>query len=66
MRNTIKKLSFQEGQQEGIKEGELKGKQQEKSEIAKKLLNKEIDISIISETTGLSIEEINKLKNQEN
>ena len=34
----------------------------QKIEIAKKLLNQNIDIKIISETTGLSIKEINKLK----
>jgi predicted transposase/invertase (TIGR01784 family) len=40
-----------EGRQEGIKE------------IAKEMLKKHIDTFLISELTGLSIEEINKLKN---
>ena len=50
----------------GMKAAERKGLEQgilqEKIEIAKNLLNKNIDINIISESTGLSIEEIEKLK----
>ena len=38
------------------------GTKNAKIEIAKKLLNQNIDIKIISETTGLSVEDINKLK----
>jgi predicted transposase/invertase (TIGR01784 family) len=38
------------------------GKKEEKVEIAKNLLNANVDINVISQTTGLSIEEIEYLK----
>ena len=54
------------GLQEGLKEGRKKGIEQGSNnkaiEIAKNLLTKNIDIKIISESTGLSIDEIKKLK----
>ena len=43
-------------------EGYEKGKQDEKFEIAKKMLEKNSDIDFISECTGLNIDEINNLK----
>ena len=51
-------VAEEKGKKEAIKEGE-KIKQ---IEIAKNLLNENIDISIISKATGLSIEEIENLK----
>ena len=42
-------------------EGYEKGKSDEKLEIAKNLLSENIEVNIISKTTGLSIEEIKKL-----
>ena len=54
-------LAREEGFKEGLEQGIEKGISQSKIEIAKNLLNKKVDINIISETTGLSIEEINKL-----
>ena len=48
--NTFKEI----GRREGIKE--------EKREIAMNLLKENIDIEVISKTTGLSIEEIKSLK----
>ena len=50
------------GIKEGIKQGIEQGINQTKSEIAKKMLQKNIDISIISEISGLLVEEIEKLK----
>jgi len=43
------------------KEGELKGKLEEKREIAIKLISMNIPINQIAEITGLSKEEIEKL-----
>ena len=43
-------------------EGYEKGKQDEKFEIAKKMLAKNLDVQFISECTGLNIDEINNLK----
>ena len=45
-----------------LKEKLNEGKKEEKTEIAKNLLNENIDIYIISKTTGLSLEEIENLK----
>ena len=41
----------------------LEGIGQRNIEIAKNMINKNIDINIISEVTGLTIEEIENLKN---
>ncbi|RUM56919.1 MAG: transposase [Nautilia sp.] len=49
-------------EKKGEKMGIDKGRKLEKIEIAKNLLNAGIDIETISKTTGLSIEEIHKLK----
>ena len=46
---------------EGIALGEAKGKTEANLETAKKLLSLGVDKTIISQSTGLSIEEINKL-----
>jgi len=43
------------------KEGFEDGKAVEKREIAKALKDKGVDIEIIAETSGLSVEEIEKL-----
>jgi predicted transposase/invertase (TIGR01784 family) len=51
-----------EGRKEGIEKGIEKGRKEEKIEIAKKCLQKGMDISEIIELTGLSKEEIEKLK----
>jgi predicted transposase/invertase (TIGR01784 family) len=40
----------------------MKGKIEEKIEIAKNLLNQKIDIDIIVISTGLTVEEIEKLR----
>ena len=50
-----------EGKDEGKQAGINEGKQNEKIEIARKMLEKSSDINFISECTGLSIEEINNL-----
>lgn len=45
----------------GYNEGKNAGKIEEKIEIAKKMLSKNVDINFISEVTGLSINEIEKI-----
>ena len=52
---------FEEGQASGISIGEEKGALNKSIEVAKKLKQNGIDINIISDSTGLSIDEINKL-----
>jgi predicted transposase YdaD len=56
-----KKEGLKEGKQEGLKEGEKKGRKEEKIEMAKKLKEKGIDVAVITDTSGLSKEEIEKL-----
>ena len=53
----------QEGRQEGLQEGLQKG-QQKLQETALRLIEKGIDITIISESTRLPIDEIKALKNK--
>ncbi|MEQ8998948.1 MAG: Rpn family recombination-promoting nuclease/putative transposase [Coleofasciculus sp. B1-GNL1-01] len=57
--------SRSEGRLEGIEEGRLegieKGKQQEKINVARKLKQKGTDLDTITEITGLSRKEIEKL-----
>jgi len=53
-----KEEGLKEGKQEGLKEGEKNGK----IEIARNMLKKGLDVNLISELSGLSIEEIENLK----
>ena len=53
---------IKEGLEQGIEQGIEQGTQQKTLEIAKKMLNKNIDITTIEEITGLTKEEITKLK----
>ncbi len=55
------KRGIQEGHDIGIQEGIEKGSLSTKEEIAKSLLEKNVDINIISESTGLKVEQIRKL-----
>ena len=52
---------MEKGIEKGIQEGMEKGIEQGKIEIAKNLKKSGIDIKIISDNTGLSIEQIEKL-----
>ncbi|MED5073183.1 Rpn family recombination-promoting nuclease/putative transposase [Anoxybacillus geothermalis] len=72
LRNEVNKMETKEKEQvlellisyeqKGLKEGVKKGLQQEKRQIAKKMLVKGYDIQTIHELTELPIEEIEKLK----
>ncbi len=48
----------------GLEEGKKLGEKNEKKEIAKKLLEKNIDIEVIMETTGITKEELESLRNK--
>ena len=60
-----KQISLEDKRREGIKEGRregrLEGIKNEKYSIAKNLKKSGLDIKFISENTGLSIEEVEKL-----
>ena len=51
-----------EGREEGKAEGISEGKNERNIEIARNMLSKAMEVELISEITGLSIEEINSLK----
>ena len=53
---------LKEGKEEGLKEGKEEGLKEKSIEIAKNMLKDNVDINIISKYSGLSVEEINKLK----
>ena len=57
------KSMYSEGKNDGIKEGLKQGIKEQKITIAKNMLAEKIDIHIIAKTTGLTIEEIENLKN---
>ena len=60
----IQNSLLSEARENGINDGISKGVSQEKVSIAKNLLSMNMPIEDISKATGLSVEEINKLKNE--
>ena len=61
----LRNTELYEAEKNGIEQGIEQGREEEKKirsiEIAKSMLKKEMEVSLISEITGLSIEEINNL-----
>ena len=53
---------IEKGIEQGIEKGIEQGIEQKNNEIAKKMLDKSLDITTIEEITGLTKEEIMKLK----
>ena len=51
-----------EGIKEGIKKGRQEGRRNRETEVVLNMLKNKIDISVISKVTGLSKEEIEKLR----
>ena len=60
--NSIRDEGIRKGLKEGLEKGLEQGTEQSKNEIAKNMLKENMDISLISKLTGLSNEQINKLK----
>ena len=56
-----KEEGLKEGKEEGRKEGREEGAKQKSFDIAKRMLEKGIDIETISELTGLTEKEISEL-----
>ena len=54
------------GKEEGLKEGREEGAKQKSCDIAERMLEKGIDIETISELTGLTAEEVSRLKKELN
>ncbi|MCI5967311.1 MAG: hypothetical protein MRZ42_02860, partial [Tenericutes bacterium] len=59
IQNTEKKIAYEDGLEQGISQGSS----QEKIEIAKNMLKKNMDISTISELINLDIDTLKKLIN---
>ncbi len=57
---------IKKGLEQGLEQGIKKGSREKAISIAKSLLKNNVDINIIAESTGLSIEELEKLKNKDN
>ena len=55
-------VALKETSEKSKKEGKIEGKKERNIEIAKNLLKENVDLNIISKTTGLSLEELEKLK----
>ena len=60
--NSIRDEATKKGIKQGLEQGLERGTEQSKNEIARNMLKKGLDISLISEVTGLSNEQINNLK----
>ena len=66
-RDTYNQIEYarESGREEGLKEGREKGRaegvKQNSFDIAKRMLEKGIDIETISELTGLTAEEVSRL-----
>ena len=63
IQNSLLSEAKETGYISGINDGISKGVSKEKVNIAKNMLNKNISIEDISDITGLSIEEIENIKN---
>ena len=59
-----KRQGLEEGEKRGEKRGKKIGRKEKSIEIAKNLLDKNIDIEVIIETTGITKEEFERLKNE--
>ena len=58
----LEDLKLAKAREDGIEQGIEQGEKIEKIKIAKKMLDKKIDIETIIETTGISEEEIKKIQ----
>ncbi|MDO5306057.1 MAG: hypothetical protein Q4E87_10830 [bacterium] len=56
-----RKFAMTAAREQGREEGRSEGRAEEKIDVAKKMLEKNMDISLIIEVTGLTKEEIEKL-----
>lgn len=62
LRAEIARMDYEQCLYEAKRDGIVKGAKQKELDIARKLLNKKIDINEIADITGLSVDEINDLK----
>ena len=55
------RLAIMDAKSKGINEGKIEGEKSKQIEIAKNLLSENIDIRVISKSTGLTIEELKNI-----
>ena len=55
-------LPLHDARKAGLKEGRLEGERNKAIETAKKMLENKIPIDLITKCTGLSLEEVKRLK----
>ena len=55
-------LPLHDARKTGLREGRLEGERDKAIETAKKMLENEIPIDLITKCTGLSLEEVKRLK----
>ncbi len=58
----IREEGIEQGIQKGRKEGRQEGRQEEQLRLAKNLLSLNVPLETIAKATGLTIEQINELK----
>ena len=63
VREIIKEKGRWEGERKGLRKGRQEGRQEERKQVVLNMLKKKLNISVISEVTGLSEKAIRKLKN---
>ena len=56
-------LPLHDARKAGLKEGRLEGERNAKIDTARKMLENKISLDLVAECTGLSVEEITKIKN---
>ena len=61
-RDIAKNEGLIEGHNKGLIEGQAAGEQKKQQEMVEKLLNLDVDINTISHTSGLSVDEVLKIK----
>ena len=61
MLNERERKGLELGREQGLKQGRAEGKAQKQREIAKRMLQENIEKSVITKVTGVSLEEIEKL-----
>ena len=65
IREHIMVQGHRDGRREGLREGRKEGRQEGRQDIAFNMLEKKLDIPLISEVTGVSKKEIKKLRNRD-
>ena len=61
MLNERERKGLELGREQGLKQGRAEGEAQKQREIAKRMLQENIEKSVITKVTGLSLEEIENL-----